>query len=162
MLTPTRTRRIRGTASAAKHTANQNTTTVATTSAGRNAPRGATQTDQRAQLAPMTTSPTKLQPPRLLLAPTPTQPTPIRSAASAAAHLAHEHNAPSDSTHPETQTILARSTASASITSPTSLPESLPSGWCQLHLTGRRRSRAPYMPSVTSPTKIPPPLPKRE
>ena len=107
----------------------------------------------------MTTSPTKLQPPRLLLAPTPTQPTPIRSAASAAAHLAHEHNAPSDTTHPETQTILARSTASVSITSPTNLTESLPSDWCQLHLTGRRRSRTQHVPSVTSPTKLPqPPL----
>ena len=104
MLTPTRTRLIRGTASAAKHTANQNTANAATTSAGRNAPRGAAQTDQRAQLAPMTTSPTKLQPPQLPLAPTPTQPTPIRSAASAAAHLTHEHNAPSDATHQETQT----------------------------------------------------------
>ena len=47
----------------------------------------------------MTTSPTKLQPPQLPLAPTPTQPTPIRSTASAAAHLTHEHNAPSDATH---------------------------------------------------------------
>ena len=36
MLTPTRTILIRGTASAAKHTANQNTTTAATTNASRN------------------------------------------------------------------------------------------------------------------------------
>ena len=147
---------IRGSASAAKHTANQTTANAATTSAGRNAPRGAAQTDQRAQLALTTISPTKLQPPRLPLAPTPKQPTPIKSTASGAVPFARQHNAPSDATHlatdrtgPQHRKCLnhfayqsARTAAAADV-----------------NFTSRRRSKAPHVPSVTSPTKLPLPLP---
>jgi hypothetical protein len=126
VLTPTRTILIRGSASVAKHTANQNTTTVATTSAGRNALKEAQPKLTRGhnlhqrplrqpnyhhhgcRWRPLQNNLLLSKAPQVELFPSPANTT--RQATQ----------------HTSRQTGPARSTASASITSPTSLQEPLP------------------------------------